>query len=405
MRATLLLLALAPLALALAPSDPVRRTAASAVPPLQPGDPLRGVTPAELALFRDGKGEFEQVETPADGLGPVFNGASCVECHSGTSLGAATGGFSTAKVAPFVHITETRFGFTPPGGLFDPLVSLGGSLLQTKALSPDCAETLPPPSVANTVARRRTTALFGFGLLEAIPDREIASYASLQRYFYRGQSGYVNTVTSVSDGRTHVGRFGWKCQHALLLDFSADAYVNEMGITNALFPHENAPGGDLAKLAACDHVPDPEDKNDDIHRFASFMRYLAPIARGGYEPRGERLFAAIGCAVCHLPAYRAESPSAAIDGTIVRAYSDFLLHDVGTGDGIVQNGDQRTADMIRTAPLWGLRLGETFLHDGSAATPLDAILRHGGQATGSRLYFQALPAADRAAVLRFLDTL
>jgi len=356
------------------------------------GDPLLGVSASEMGAFLDGKDEFREVEEAPEGLGPTFNLDGCAACHNRPAVGGGS------------RIVETRFGRIE-NDVFDPLAGQGGSLLQERANDPACAEVVP--GNANVAALRQTTPLFGAGLVEAIPDAQISARADDEAVLDPGVAGRTHLVTSVSDGEVHVGRFGWKAQHALLLDFSGDAYVNEMGITNRLFPEENAPNGDLGLLASCDTVADPEDVTDDIDAFTDFMRFLAPPQqRAQSSPRiqrGAQAFVSAGCAFCHYTGYVAASPSPAIGGQLVEAFSDFLLHDIGTGDGIVQGDAQGTE--IRTAPLWGLRRSGPYLHDGSASTISLAIESHGGQATAARDAYLALPAEDRRAIIRFLRTL
>jgi CxxC motif-containing protein (DUF1111 family) len=369
---------------------PATRALTSPPPPPQFGDPLPG---ADLTLFGKGKDAFEEVEEVADGLGPIFNARSCAECHSFPT----TGGGSA--------VNEVRFGRSSHG-VFNDLASQGGSLLQLFAISPECQELLP--ANANVVGHRNSTALFGAGLVEAIPNAQIEAYANVLQANHPGQAGQINYVTSVTDGGVNVGRFGWKAQQAKLLDFSADAYLNEMGITSDPFPNENAPNGDPDKLAACDTVADPEDVVDgegkrDIDRFADFMRFLAPPPSGPQTFQvhvGEGIFHVLGCARCHHPSFTAVSDHSAIDGQIVAAYSDFLLHDVGTGDGIGP-----FVDKFRTSPLWGIRVSAPYLHDGSAATPRQAILGHDGQAKLARKGFELLPNAAQEALLAFLNSL
>ena len=229
------------------------------------GGPLSGLTAAELAAFNVGKAEFQNVETVQSGLGPIFNNTSCVACHSAP----ATGGSSQQFV--------TRFGRTT-SGVFDPLESLGGSLLQARAIAPAAREFIPRE--ANTIARRQTPPLFGLGLIEAIPDSTIQSLAL--RPSVDGITGRAAIVTDVTTGSQRVGRFGMKSQHATILAFSADAYLNEMGITNRFFPTENAPNGKASVLAQFDKTQDPEDvadpitKRSDVDIVADFQRLLAP---------------------------------------------------------------------------------------------------------------------------------
>ena len=299
----------------------------------------------------------------------------------------------------------------------------GGSLFQSDAISPGCKEVVPPR--ANAIAPRQTTPLFGLGLVEAIPDGQIEDYAAGQARTNPLQAGRANRVSDVaSGGRTRVGRFGWKNQQATLLAFSADAYLNEIGITSPLFPVENAPNGDLGKLARCDKVADPEDTEDDVAAFANFMRLLAPppgdddcgradhrhrSSRGrrgsSRSERGERIFEQAGCAVCHHAGFTASSTIAAIDGETVDAYSDFLLHDVGTGDGIVQNGGAATRNKLRTPPLWGMRTRDRLMHDGETLTRNEAILRHAGESTFVINNYRFLSDNQKNQLITFLNSL
>jgi CxxC motif-containing protein (DUF1111 family) len=353
------------------------------------GRPLEGLSAAELELFLAGLEEFEEEEDEEEGLGPVFNDLGCVSCHSDPAVGGAS------------EINETRAAQSRDGVYYD---LPGGSLYQSDAISEKCRERVP--SRANVSALRQTTPLFGSGLIEAVPDAQVEAYAAAQAASHPDQAGRIHYVVDVATGQTRVGRFGWKSQQATLLAFSGDAYLNEMGITSVLFPRENAPNGDRGKLAECDDVPDPEDADDAISAFTNFMRLLAPPPRQPETPgadHGRRLFQTVGCDVCHHVGYTAVSPIAAINGKRVDAFSDFLLHDVGTGDGIIQ-GDAQVNE-LRTAPLWGLSVSEPYLHDGSARGVVDAILRHGNQGQAAREAFEALSRADQAALLEFLESI
>jgi CxxC motif-containing protein (DUF1111 family) len=356
---------------------------------------------AQVDAFDDGLDGFSEVEE-APRLGPLFNGNSCAQCHSTPNIGGGSG------------LVETRFGRVS-GGLFDPLADLGGSLQQTSAVAGVPLEVVPPE--ANVTAGRRTTMLFGAGLIEAIPDSDITAYAAFQRSSSPGQAGQVNFVTSANDGTAHVGRFGWKCQQATVLDFAGDAYLNEMGVSSALFPFENEPNAPTRTVDPADveDQPDPTTHLRDIDRFAAFMRFLAPLptAVAGHvnddlaqDPtlgRGFTTFTSVGCAVCHKPSWTTGGSIPELAGRRVWAFSDFLLHDVGTGDGIVQ-GDA-PANKLRTAPLMGISTQPVFLHDGSAATVEAAILRHGGEARGAVNRYNALSARQKADLLGFLSAL
>src|SRR5262245_48124075 len=233
--------------------------------PTQFGHPLPGLTTSQLADFAVGLDAFQEPDTPQSGLGPIFNGLSCVACHSLPAVGGSS------------PTNETRFGRLV-NGQFDPLTELGGSLLQQFAIDPDCQEVIP--AEANVVAQRQTTPLFGLGLMEAIPDSDILQSALCRNT--DGVTGRASLVQDVVSGQQRVGRFGWKAQQATLLAFSGDADLNEVGITSRRFPHENAPNGYANRLEACDIIADPEDDEDpvtgraDIDAFTDFMRFLAP---------------------------------------------------------------------------------------------------------------------------------
>jgi CxxC motif-containing protein (DUF1111 family) len=209
-------------------------------------------------------------------------------------------------------------------------------------------------------------------------------------------------------GGKSVGKFGWKAQVPNLHTFAGDAYLNEMGITNPLFPDESCPQGDCSLLIT-NPFPAMNDTGAGVLAFTDFMTMLAPPPRGpitGDVVAGEFVAARIGCANCHTPVLLTGStgPVVALRNKLFQPYSDFLLHDMGSlGDGIVQ-GDA-TGREIRTAPLWGLRMITTFLHDGRATTIDAAILAHDGQGRAARDRFAALSARDKARLLAFLKSL
>jgi CxxC motif-containing protein (DUF1111 family) len=250
-------------------------------------------------------------------------------------------------------------------------------------------------------------------LVEAIPDDTLLALEDSQDRNRDGISGRAAMVTDVATGERRVGRFGWKAQHATLLAFGADAYRNEMGITNDLFPNESLFGVGEAQLRHCDPMPDPEDVRErstgrrGIDNFESVMRFLAPVARShsNEETRdGEQLFSNIGCAGCHVPALTTgTSANPLFHRRPVPLFSDLLLHDIGTGDGIRQAAGE--PEEIRTPALWGLRLRRPLLHNGSAATIEDAIARHRAEAETARRGFDRLTATERQRLLAFLRSL
>jgi len=359
--------------------------------------PLENLTSTQKTDFANGKTEFLNTETVESGLGPIFNDVSCVACH----FQGGAGGASRTLVTRFGRVTN---------GVFDPLSELGGPLLQRRAIAATLFEVIPRE--ANVVAHRMTTPLFGAGLVEAIPDAAISSYASTSKMY--GIKGRAASVQDPITREIRVGRFGWKSQHATLDGFAADAYLNEMGITSRYFPVENAPNGNKARLAVGDKILDPEDAlavgelKSDLNLAGDFMRLLAPVPRLTASPSiiaGEALFAEVGCAVCHVPSMKTGfSPVAALSEKVANLYSDLLLHDMGRlGDGIAQ--PPALASEMRTAPLWGLRLRDRYLHDGSASTVDLAVRAHDGEAKTVRDRYVALTPAKRQALVVFLNSL
>jgi CxxC motif-containing protein (DUF1111 family) len=364
------------------------------------GGPLPGVTPAEFEEFRLGLDDFLEVETSDEGLGPAFNGTSCAVCHNVPVVGG--GGL----------VAEIRAASRTADGSFVPLDESGETLFQLFSVPGHACQAVLPPSVT-VIARRIPIPLFGAGLVEAIPDEAMLALEDPDDRNRDGVSGRAARVVDLATGRVRVGRFGWKAQHATLLTFGADAYRGEMGITNDIFPSELAMGVSGDRMRVCDPIPDPEDVIDPatrrrgIDNFASFMRLLAPVGRAPGDERaraGEEIFGVIGCAACHVPSFTtAPSANRAFDRRPVPLFSDLLLHDIGTGDGIVQGA--AAASEIRTPALWGVRFRRPLLHDGSAVTIEDAVRRHAGEAALARAGFARLGDADRLALLAFLSAL
>jgi len=350
--------------------------------------------------------QFNENDGIQEGLGPVYNAQSCGGCHGNTIAGGGS------------QITELR-----AGRLYGTLFTEhpGGSLINDRALDPSIQETV---SILDTViALRLSLNLLGDGYVEAIPDSEFTRIQAAQPYSQRGTIILV-PVLEAAPNVTRIGRFGWKNQHASLLSFSADAYRNEMGITSPLQPTENSSNN--RSVAAYDAVPDPEDAAVPGHPFGgaveAFTRLMRsfrvpePAFQGADARLGEMQFNSVGCKNCHTasittaPSYTALNggtfivPSVLANKTI-HPYSDFMLHDIGTGDGIVQNGGAATRNMLRTAPLWGLRTRTRLMHDGLSFTPRDALLRHAGQAASVVQSYNALTATQKTLLLAFLDSL
>jgi hypothetical protein len=270
-----------------------------------------------------------------------------------------------------------------------------------------------------------TNSSMAFGMVEAVPDADIAANADPEDLNGDGISGRVHWVRPLEETDANAplraGRFGWKAQVATVLSFSADATRNEMGITNRLLMEENAPNGDTARLSQCDPVPEPEDVQDAqgfafIDRVTHFQRYLAvppQTPRSGMS--GEAVFVSVGCAQCHVPEWTTSSDAGleeAIRGKVIRPYSDFLLHDMGLqGDGVADGYAFETE--LRTPTLWNLRTRDPMMHNGAASGGTfsdrvrSAIAMHGpyGEAAGSAQAFASLPEAQKAQLVAFLDSL
>jgi CxxC motif-containing protein (DUF1111 family) len=353
------------------------------------------------AEFDEAKDIFEEVEGIADGLGPVFNAQSCRECHQTPNTGGAA------------QITEFRAGHFNGISFVD---HPGGSLINDRAIDASIQERI---AAGNEVrALRISLSLFGDGFVEAIDSNTLVAISAAQP---SGQRGLVIQVPVFeAPGNNRVGRFGWKNQLASLKSFSADAYVNEMGITSPLQPSENTSVGN--SVAGFDTVADPEDDGTDLDFFTNFMRSLkAPprdtaVAATASAQRGSSLFDAIGCATCHVRSITTAPAGTVINGgaftvpaalgdKVIHPFGDYLLHDVGTGDGIVQNGGQTTRNRVRTAPLWGVRARNRLMHDGLSLSRSDAIARHRGEATGASNNFLSLSITSQNDVINFLNSL
>lgn len=359
----------------------------------------------DQATFTADREVFEERETIADGVGPVYNAQSCAECHDSPVTGAGS------------QVTELRAGHFD-GATYED--HPGGSLINDRSIYAGIQETIYPEYEIR--ALRATTNILGDGFVEMIGDNTLIAIANAQP----GQSGgmiagqYILVPVLESPGVFRVGRFGWKDQHASLESFAGDAYLNEMGITSPMFPTENTSNG--SSVAKWDLVADPEDDGDDLEFFARFMRATKVPPRDGTLVNnpdvitGGQLFQQVGCAICHVSTFTTlpvgplaggsnQTVPQALASKIIHPYSDYLLHDIGTGDGIVQNGGPSTRNKLRTAPLWGLRTRPRLMHDGLSMTRGDAIERHAGESTQVISNFHALTATQRAQVLKFLSSL
>lgn len=357
------------------------------------------------ATFDADRETFDEQEDIDEGLGPVFNARSCGECHATPVSGGSS------------QVTELRAGHYNGQSFID---AAGGSLINDRSIDSLIQERIPAGNEVRTL--RGSPSILGLGYVEAVDDGTLADLAKQQFFFSNGRiSGQVIKVPVAEAGGTlRAGRFGWKDQNSSLVSFAADAYLNEMGITSPLQPTENTSNGN--SVAAYDTVPEPEDNGDDIVKFAEFMRATKAPPRDSALAStpdalvGAQLFNQTGCGICHTATLRTVSPGTVINGgqftvpaalgnKIIHPYSDFLLHDVDTGDGIVQNGGPFSRNKVRTAPLWGLRVRTRLMHDFESLTPRDAILRHDGEARFVINNFRGLSDQQKNQLLIFLRSL
>jgi CxxC motif-containing protein (DUF1111 family) len=364
----------------------------------------------DQATFDADREVFNEQETIADGVGPTYNAQSCGECHQNP----VSGGIS--------QVTEERAGHFDGRDFVD---HPGGSLLHSRATDAAIQERLLPGNEVRTF--RTSLNALGDGFVECIGDQTFSAIAQDQarRSGGRIQGRIVQVLVVEAGGTPRIGRFGWKNQHASLVSFSGDAYLNEMGITNLVeghtdFAQENTSNG--RPVDQFDAVPDPEDDGEDVQAFARFMRSTKapprdPAVAGTPDAQaGGQLFNQVGCALCHTPTIVTAPPGTVINGgafTVpdalgnksIHPFGDFLLHDVGTGDGVVQNAGRGSRNRVRTAPLWGVRTRNRLMHDGESLSFNEAILRHAGEAGFVINNYRNLSGSQKGQVNRFLESL
>jgi CxxC motif-containing protein (DUF1111 family) len=368
--------------------------AAGCVKPAEPGEPLAGLDAAQRDQFDRGKVIFNREFEPETGLGPLFNAKACGECHEDPIAGGVGDEVEVHATALF------------PDGHCDPLADLGGFVYQQE-VTPALKSALgidkePVPAKATAQGRRSSPDVLGFGLLDAVPDSEILAYADPDDRNHDGISGRPNRFF---DGR--LGRFGRKALVPTLAEFNEGAFPVEMGVTVPAVPSEETVAGQPIP-AGVDPVPEPELDAQSVALVNAFVRLLAPPSPPklkGASRRGPALFEKTGCAACHVPRLRTgDSDVKGLAHREVAAYTDLLLHDMGPALVDICLGLASPSE-FRTEPLMGLRFSETFLHDGRAGSIEEAIRLHGGEAVASRDRFDALPPADREALLAFLKQL
>jgi len=361
---------------------------------------------------------FEEEKGVDTGLGPVFNARSCVDCHQSP----VTGGPS--------QFTEMRAGFHNRDGNFVlPVISIdrglqtigGRDVINDRAICALAQEHVQPEDTIQVLRSSLNT--LGDGFVEAIADETLIDIAKRQPIETNGViKGIVVRVPILeAPGHERVGRFGWKNQHASLLSFSADASLNEMGVTNRLAPHD--------VTTVCKTTKDPEDRVDKLGMEA--IDHVTQFIRGTMAPprdrvltatreatAGEKIFGNIGCNICHVESITTAHAGTVINGgtftipqalgdKIIHPFSDFLLHKVDK-DGIPplpQDPHFDFSDWLRTSPLWGLRTKTRFMHDAQSKTLEESILRHCCESKQSTDSFRQLSKEQQSELIAFLNSL
>lgn len=379
-----------------------------------------------------------------DGLGPLFNRNSCSGCHRKDGRGRPP--LKSEAVMKSMLVRLSIPGSDVDGGP-KPHPTYGGQLNNQSILGVPAegrtevtyevhegqfadGETyqLIAPTYRFTdlnygtlgeeilFSPRVAPAVYGLGLLEAIPEETLLRLADPEDSDGDGISGRLNRVTDHIHNRVAAGRFGWKANQPSLKQQNAGAMLGDIGITTSVFPNENC----TPSQASCTNRPNggqPELRDTFLDKLTFYTQTLAvPARRRVDEPivkQGERLFEQAGCASCHTPTIRTgEHPDVPqLSNQVIHPYTDLLLHDMGPGladnrPDFLANGSE-----WRTPPLWGIGLvkvvnGHTrFLHDGRARGLMEAILWHGGEADTSREAVQQMSASDRTALIAFLESL
>ena len=409
--------------------------------------PAPNLSPAAFEKHLEGDVEFEAnfVTAPAvvnPGLGPIYNNISCINCHARDGRGRppkidekfvsmlfrlslpksadAMDGKPPIPVPGFGTQLNNRaiFGTDPEGKVKidyteQTLTTEDGTRVHLRYPDYTLTETYQPLPEEVELSPRVALSVFGLGLLEAIPEGTILSYADEVDANGDGISGKPNYVWDVVEKRYNLGRFGWKANQPTLLQQVAAAYHDDMGITTSLFRTENSAG--QPQLTAQSATPEVSDEILDVVTF--YVQTLAvPARRNVDDPQvkqGEQLFAEAQCASCHVPTLRtgvlAGVPS--VSNQTIHPYTDLLLHDMGPDLADNRPDFHASGSEWRTPPLWGIGLvkrvnGHTnFLHDGRARDLMEAILWHGGEAEASRKAVEQMSKVERDALIAFLESL
>lgn len=398
------------------------------------GAPLPGLTAEERQKFQEGRELYQHEFTPQEGLGPLFRAQACSTCHSEPDIG---GGDPTG-VENVTHYTLRN------GGAVYQALEFGGPVEQHKSITgmPGTECQLSPDIIPTWLhgigtSIRHSPPVFGFGLLDAVPDAEILSWEGRRKWKAPGVLGVANWGVELQgleplqdfsiergrmqpNGASRVGRFGWKAQNGTLFQFTSEPLNTELGVTTPFFPRENTPDGAMPP-PECLIDDQPNDVGSQVAlKLFYFQAFLAAPERGPVtrEVRaGERVFRKIGCDDCHRESLRTVDdyyvpwPDGtarrveALSGKVLHPYTDLLIHDMGPELEDNRPMVRASGRFWRTTPLWGLRHKERYLHDGSADTVEDSILMHGGEGDWSRQEYLRLSPKERRELKAFLDSL
>ncbi len=411
------------------------------------GQPMPGLSARQLAAFDEGKVLFKKKFTIKEGLGPLFNGQSCFECHGQPS--DAVGGEGRDNSSTSIVNFARRIPGSPKSKLpmcdviemmgkrdVDFFLERGGPSLQKRSITTENPDLLPfdvqvesdviPPD-ADIISPRHSPPLFGDGLIDNIADGDIIANAIKQNIENPEMAGRPISAVDRYTEAPRVGRFGWKNQNVNLFNFTTGAMNIELGLTTYLSATENSSQsfGIFPKEVYQVIPPGPNDKGEILVKLNYFQALLAPPKRGEITEqvkRGEKLFSSLNCAFCHQPSMVTAPNGYVVDpdsplpnlkylkidslsNQKFYPYSDFLVHQMGKtlADGIPQEGAR--GGEWRTTPLWGLRFKKFLLHDGRTRVVHDAIMAHGGQSEKSKKAYFALPKKEQEDLLAFLNSL
>jgi CxxC motif-containing protein (DUF1111 family) len=407
--------------------------------------PANGLSLLEMEKHRDGDAAFDAVfvtppATVNPGLGPFFNNSSCTACHLSDGRGLPEKGQLLVRVSDpknkYTPLNKNFANYHHEGGVKSentPPVAGLGNQIQDQSIygkspegevdiswqekqgkyadgttyslrSPEAKITFADGKLLSSeiqTSLRLPPPVFGLGLLEAVPEKTLLKSADPDDKNGDGISGRVNQVWDFSNKKMTVGRFGWKANSPNLLQQSASAYVNDMGVTSPLFPEKDIP-------------TDIDRQILDLTTF--YVQTLGVPARRAIDDplvkKGEKLFNEANCATCHFPSLRTgEHEVKLLANQKIHPYTDLLLHDMGAGLADRRPDFLATGTEWRTTPLWGVGLTQTvlpyasYLHDGRARTLEESILWHGGESEASKEAFRNMSSGDREALLGFLRSL